>query len=405
MWVVHCVVFVVCKRACRTRVGRVSDESRGKRRRRRRRRRALDARAREARTARNRERDRDRRDAIDARARAPRRRTRARESWTPEDADRDDARRRIATRRARETARARRERRGRTVRDFEGGRGDARAMGGSGRTRRPSTRVLEATAARDDDAASRSRRAIASTSAGKRVKSPGRAGRGTAARRESEAHAKAALAAVMGAPRDVYVNLPTYSESASAHHDDEMALPVSIFDDPLLEEMPFYVETSKRKLEIGSMSPVAANRKRLSIDVPEPFDDVCESSPLGIPRRRRRLSANGRRTTLHELLSPRRTLNMGVSEESKRVHDLKPTDLDSARETPQVVAQKAVSRSQSLSSMARDADGRVSPTGAFKAALRSPEIVGPRDTLSRQLSRGLSCEKLFNTSASPARVA
>jgi hypothetical protein len=96
---------------------------------------------------------------------------------------------------------------------------------------------------------------------------------------------------------------------------------------------------------------------------------------------------------------------MGVSEESKRVHDLKPTDLDSARETPQVVAQKAVSRSQSLSSMARDADGRVSPTGAFKAALRSPEIVGPRDTLSRQLSRGLSCEKLFNTSASPARVA
>jgi hypothetical protein len=237
------------------------------------------------------------------------------------------------------------------------------------------------------------------------VKSPGSAGRGTAARRESEAHAKAALAAVMGAPRDVYVNLPTYSESASAHHDDEMALPVSIFDDPLLEEMPFYVETSKRKLEIGSMSPVAANRKRLSIDVPEPFDDVCESSPLGIPRRRRRLSANGRRTTLHELLSPRRTLNMGVSEESKRVHDLKPTDLDSARETPQVVAQKAVSRSQSLSSMARDADGRVSPTGAFKAALRSPEIVGPRDTLSRQLSRGLSCEKLFNTSASPARVA
>ena len=110
----------------------------------------------------------------------------------------------------------------------------------------------------------------------------------------------------MGAPRDVYVNLPTYSESASAHHDDEMALPVSIFDDPLLEEMPFFVETSKRKLEIGSMSPVAANRKRLSIDVPEPFDDVCESSPLGIPRRRRRLSANGRRTTLHELLSPRR---------------------------------------------------------------------------------------------------
>jgi hypothetical protein len=149
------------------------------------------------------------------------------------------------------------------------------------------------------------------------------------------------VAAVMGAPRDVYVNLPTYSESASAHHDDEMALPVSIFDDPLLEEMPFFVETSKRKLEIGSMSPVAANRKRLSIDVPEPFDDVCESSPLGIPRRRRRLSANGRRTTLHELLSPRRTLNMGVSEESKRVHDLKPTDLDSARETPQVVAQKA----------------------------------------------------------------
>ena len=117
-------------------------------------------------------------------------------------------------------------------------------MGGSGRTRRPSTRVLEATAARDDDAASRSRRAIASTSAeggaGKRVKSPGSAGRGTAARRESEAHAKAALAAVMGAPRDVYVNLPTYSESASAHHDDEMALPVSIFDDPLLEEMPFF---------------------------------------------------------------------------------------------------------------------------------------------------------------------
>ena len=241
------------------------------------------------------------------------------------------------------------------------------------------------------------------------MKSPGkRARRGTAARRESEAHAKAALAAVMGAPRDLYANLPTYSESASAHHDDEMALPVSIFDDPLLEEMPFFVETSKRKLEIGSMSPVAANRKRLSIDVPEPFDDVCESSPLGVPRRRRRLSANGRRTTLHELLSPRRTLNMGVSEESKRVRDLKPTDLDSARETPQVVAQKAVSRSQSLSSMARDADGRVSPTGAFKAALaalRSPEFVGPRDTLSRQLSRGLSCEKLFNTSASPARVA
>ena len=258
---------------------------------------------------------------------------------------------------------------------------------------------------RGESESTRDRVDVGGGRAGKRVKSPGSAGRGTAARRESEAHAKAALAAVMGAPRDVYVNLPTYSESASAHHDDEMALPVSIFDDPLLEEMPFFVETSKRKLEIGSMSPVAANRKRLSIDVPEPFDDVCESSPLGIPRRRRRLSANGRRTTLHELLSPRRTLNMGVSEESKRVHDLKPTDLDSARETPQVVAQKAVSRSQSLSSMARDADGRVSPTGAFKAALRSPEIVGPRDTLSRQLSRGLSCEKLFNTSASPARVA
>jgi len=289
--------------------------------------------------------------------------------------------------------------------------GDASAMGGSVRTRRPSTRVLEAKAA-TPEAASRSRRAIASTSSprktGKRVKSRESAREVKAANRESEAHAKAALAAVMGAPRDLYANLPTYSESASAHHDDEMALPVSIFDDPLLEEMPFFVETSKRKLEIGSMSPLAANRKRLSIDVPEPFDDVCESSPLGVPSRRRRLSANGRRTTLHELLSPRRTLNMGVSEESKRVRDLKPTDLDSARETPQVVAQKAVSRSQSLSSMARDAEGRISPTGAFKAALaalRSPEFVGPRDTLSRQLSRGLSCEKLFNTSASPVGVA
>jgi len=215
--------------------------------------------------------------------------------------------------------------------------------------------------------------------------------------RTHEARAKATVAAVADARGDLCLNLPTYSETLSAGDDDEMALPVSIFEDPLLEEMAFYVETSKRKMEDATMSPTKATRReRADVDDPAPFEDVCERSPLGVPRRRRHLSANGRRTTLLELLSPRRTLAMGERRTSADAERLDGADADSAREDPQIAAQKAISRSQSMDSIARDAD----VGSAFKAALQSPDVRRPRETLTRQLSRGLSCERLFATGVS-----
>lgn len=89
----------------------------------------------------------------------------------------------------------------------------------------------------------------------------GSVGRGMVVCWESEVYVKVVLVAVMGASRDVYVNLSMYSESVSVYYDDEMVLLVLIFDDLLLEEMLFYVEMLKWKLEIGFMFSVAANRK------------------------------------------------------------------------------------------------------------------------------------------------
>lgn len=314
------------------------------------------------------------------------------------------------------------------------------------RTRKPSARVLEATRALaddDDDAKGSMQRRAANG----RKKSPTEtvaknAGRGTRASGRGEAvretttttrdvGAERARADVsdafrlgeVGSPRFM---LDAYGETASADVETDTIVPSAIFDDPLLEELSFDERPiANVSLAMDGMSP-KRRTNRLTVTLPgehalEPeFDGVCERSPL-MMRRASNFMAEPRRKTLTELVSPRRTLVMGASETSKRMGEFKASDLDSALHNPEEEAKQALSRSQSNVSMNRsDAskntkrkrssrDGSKADDASADAklgdapdGLSSPPFFrvnnirdGKRETLTRQLSKGLSCEKFL----------
>lgn len=317
------------------------------------------------------------------------------------------------------------------------------------RTRKPSARVLEATRALEDEAAKVSieRRATTRGEENGKKKSPIKvaknAGRGTRASRRGEAvretttdvgaeRARADVSdafrlAVAGSPK---LMLDAYGETASADVETDTIVPSTIFDDPLLEELSFDERPiAKVSLAMDGMSP-KRRTNRLTVTLPgehalEPeFDGVCERSPL-IMRRASNFMAEPRRKTLTELVSPRRTLVMGASETSKRMGEFKASDLDSALHNPEEEAKQALSRSQSNVSMNRsdvrkNTKRKRSSRGGSKAddasaaaklgdapdgatdGLSSPPFFrvnnmrdGKRETLTRQLSKGLSCEKFL----------
>lgn len=305
--------------------------------------------------------------------------------------------------------------------------------------------VLEATRALADDAAKVSieRRTTTRGEENGKKKSPIKvaknAGRGTRASGRGEAvrettttdvgaeRARADVSnafrlAAAGSPK---LMLDAYGETASADVETDTIVPSTIFDDPLLEELSFDERPiANVSLAMDGMSP-KRRTNRLTVTLPgehalEPeFDGVCERSPL-IMRRASNFMAEPRRKTLTELVSPRRTLVMGASETSKRMGEFKASDLDSALHNPEEEAKQALSRSQSNVSMNRSdarkntkrkrssrdasADAKLgdAPDGATDG-LSSPPFFrvnnicgdGKRETLTRQLSKGLSCEKFL----------
>ena len=318
------------------------------------------------------------------------------------------------------------------------------------RTRKPSERVLEATRApADDDAKVAERRATTrGKENGRKKKSPTaaakNAGRGTRASGRGEAvrettttdiGAARARADVSDAFRLGEVGSPkfmldAYGETANADVETDTIVPSTIFDDPLLEELSFDERPiANVSLAMDGMSP-KRRTNRLTVTLPgehalEPeFDGVCERSPL-MMRRASNFMAEPRRKTLTELVSPRRTLVMGASETSKRMGEFKASDLDSALHNPEEEAKQALSRSQSNASMNRSdaskntkrkrssrdgskaddasADAKLgdAPDGATDGLSSAPFFKvnnirdGKRETLTRQLSKGLSCEKFI----------
>lgn len=314
------------------------------------------------------------------------------------------------------------------------------------RTRKPSARVLKATPALAD-AKVTERRATTRGKENGRKKSPieaaKNAGRGTRASGRGEAvremtkdvGAERARADVSNAFRlgdagSPKFMLDTYGETASADVEMDTNVPSTIFDDPLLEELSFDERPiANVSLAMDGMSP-KRRTNRLTVTLPgehalEPeFDGVCERSPL-MMRRASNFMAEPRRKTLTELVSPRRTLVMGASETSKRMGEFKASDLDSALHNPEEEAKQALSRSQSNVSMNRSdasknttrksssragskaddasADAKLgdAPDGATDGLSSLPFFRvnnirdGKRETLTRQLSKGLSCEKFI----------
>ncbi|CEF99965.1 unnamed product [Ostreococcus tauri] len=177
--------------------------------------------------------------------------------------------------------------------------------------------------------------------------------------------------------------------------------PMSIFDDLLLEERgigtaPWLIlnreETSVTTPAFEGRSPTAAARRRLGFDW---MRAPASREPS------RTLSASRRRTTLSELISTRRTLRMGVSERAARMAQLAPGDPDSARESPETYARKAVSESMS----SEDSDtfsvlrppsvvGEIKPI--FKSTLANEHCtIRRRDSFETLLAEGLEAERLF----------
>ena len=289
---------------------------------------------------------------------------------------------------------------------------DARARA-STRARRPSAKVLADAAVRSSDDRRRERvpaRRNGRTVSSLRAEATSRA----AARTESEQRRRAAAVVADAAERARAAATERAIETAAACSEDCVrdVVPSSIFEDPLLEEISMGAswgaifasvadETRATRLDLNPMSP----SKKRSIDAADDFfDDVCESSPRAPPlgARRRRLSASGRRTTLRELISSRETLRMGVSERAARMSQLWPNDLDSARESPQIEARKAISRSQSLNSVELGQFVGSSQRETFrKASPRSGADIPKqkRDNFYRQIHGGMLAARMF-----PART-
>ena len=312
------------------------------------------------------------------------------------------------------------------------------------RTRKPSARVLDATRALADETAKVTKRGSArGHETGKNdegeAQNTGRgtraSGRGEATRETTDVGAERARADVSDAFRLVAepnLIMDAFEKTASADVETDTIVPSTIFADPLLNELSFDERSfANVPLEMDGMSPKRRS-KRLTVTLPgehalgPEFDGVCESSPL-LMRRASSFMAEPRRKTLTELVSPRRTLIMGASEKSKRMGEFKPSDLDSALHNPEEEAKQALSRSQSNVSMnrsdaqkntkttkrersrdvseAKDAsadanlcDSSGGNTDGFSSSpfFRVNNIRdGKRETLTRQLSRGLSCEKFL----------